>query len=109
MTTKAAAAIVLVVAMVLCFDSCVQAETTWGCYDNQNVAGWDVFPTRKPRYTIESTLADCKWMCSTTVDCTFIVWNKTNGMCFLKYSWKSGGDGRTEYDPYVIACQIHRG
>lgn len=49
---------------------------------------WDKYH-RKPvdqRFKVAETLADCKGTC-TGDQCTFIVFERTSGHCWEKYSW----------------------
>lgn len=80
----------------------------WICKDGWDVAGWDVFPTSKPRYWIKDSLTACQDSCRySSARCEFVVFNRDNGQCWPKTSWDNGGHGITKPESRMVACRMH--
>jgi hypothetical protein len=64
----------------------VQNQTTQACVLLCN--RWDKYHTRPltKRFGKAETLADCRGQCNGN-ECTFIVWERSTGRCWEKYSW----------------------
>jgi hypothetical protein len=101
--------------VVLCFAAIAasSAEVSsslrkWECLDGWNVAGWDLFLTKKQRYLVTSTFEGCKDACEdgwANPGCEFVVYNRASGWCWPKTNWKNGPHGSTVPDPLLIACR----
>lgn len=84
------------------------ASAYWQCFDGLDVAGWDKYHVKplEQRSGPDVSLEDCQASCSgRPYDCTFVVWNRENGLCWQKYSWANGPDGSNGRNPSYITCR----